>query len=203
MHDTQTRMGHSLIQHGPFSSRIYLMKLDKRDLPGLPGRLHQMAHENGYRKIFCKIPRDAVQPFLDDGYHIEAVIPGFYQRTTDAIFLASFVDPDRAQEPYKEAIQTFDKALEIEPQYANAWVNKGHTLIELKQYEDALVALNNALELDPKNAYTWNNKGMALFYLKEYDNAILAYNEALEIEPKYSAAEDNRDLALNKREIEQ
>ena len=70
-------MGHSLIQHGPFSSRVYLMKLDRSDLPGLPSKLRSMAHENRYGKIFCKIPDDAVQPFLEDGYHIEAVIPNF------------------------------------------------------------------------------------------------------------------------------
>jgi len=54
---------------------------------------------------------------------------------------------------YAEAIGCYDKALEIDPQFAKAWVNKGATLILLKRHQEALQCFDKALAIDPKNEY--------------------------------------------------
>jgi putative beta-lysine N-acetyltransferase len=96
MMDTTTRLGNSMVQHGPFSNRIYLMKLDPRDLPAITEGLDDLCRGNGYTKIFAKVPRAHAAPFLQAGYVREATVPGFFEGKEDGDFLSRFVDPRRA-----------------------------------------------------------------------------------------------------------
>lgn len=97
MHDKCEIFGHSEIQYGPYSNRIYLMKLDKRDLPDIVLKLDKLASEHDYTKIFVKVPVDAEGEFLNGGYRREASIPGFYQGRIEAVFLGRYLDPLRAE----------------------------------------------------------------------------------------------------------
>jgi tetratricopeptide (TPR) repeat protein len=49
-----------------------------------------------------------------------------------------------------EAIKCYDKALEIDPKYANAWNNKGIFFNNLGRKDEALKAYEKALEIDQK-----------------------------------------------------
>ena len=50
---------------------------------------------------------------------------------------------------YEEAIDAFDTAIEIDPQTAGYWYNKGLALKYLGMYDEALEAFEKAHELDP------------------------------------------------------
>jgi tetratricopeptide (TPR) repeat protein len=52
-------------------------------------------------------------------------------------------------ERHEEAIECFDKALEINPKDANVWYNKGVTLENLEKYEEAIKCFSAALEIKP------------------------------------------------------
>jgi tetratricopeptide (TPR) repeat protein len=52
----------------------------------------------------------------------------------------------------QEAIQYFDKALELDPKNVGALVNKGTALYKLNRYQEALQCCYRALAIDPKNA---------------------------------------------------
>ena len=97
VHDNCETLGHSEIQHGPCSNRIYLMKLDKRDLPGIVGQLDELADREGYTKLFAKVPSGTAEDFLSGGYQREAFIPGFYNGEEDVLFLGKYSDPSRAR----------------------------------------------------------------------------------------------------------
>lgn len=66
------------------------------------------------------------------------------------------------QKKYKEAIKCFDKALLFEPEYINAWNNKGYTLGRLRKYEEAIECFDKALEFAPDDAYAKAAKEKAL-----------------------------------------
>lgn len=51
-----------------------------------------------------------------------------------------------------EAIQAFNKAIELNPNFALAWSNKALMLFKAKRYDEALEAVNKAIELNPKLA---------------------------------------------------
>ena len=50
-----------------------------------------------------------------------------------------------------------DKALEINPRYAEAWNNKGLTLDELGKHQEAMKCYNKALEINPRDEMAWLN----------------------------------------------
>ncbi|MDD2240321.1 MAG: putative beta-lysine N-acetyltransferase [Kiritimatiellae bacterium] len=96
MTDIMATIGGSLLQHGPNSRRVYLMKLDPGDLPGLHGEIERLVQEQAYGKVFAKVPESAAASFFERGYREEARIPGYFQGETDALLLGWFADPDRA-----------------------------------------------------------------------------------------------------------
>lgn len=53
---------------------------------------------------------------------------------------------------YEEAIEAFDKAIEVNPRLAVAWMNKGVALNKLRRYNESLQAYNKAIEINPKLA---------------------------------------------------
>lgn len=85
----------TLIQHGSLSNRIYLMKLHEQDAPIILKKLSELARDNKYTKIFCKIPTWLAPIFLSGGYIQEANIPKFYNGTDDVSFVSKFLDSDR------------------------------------------------------------------------------------------------------------
>jgi putative beta-lysine N-acetyltransferase len=80
------------------------MKLDKRDLPGIVGKLDSLAARKGYTKLFAKVPAEAEAYFVSQGYLREASIPGFYQGKEDALFLGKYLDPSRAEPGNREEL---------------------------------------------------------------------------------------------------
>jgi beta-lysine N6-acetyltransferase len=96
MTDTLVQIGGSRLQHGPNSQRVYLMKLDPADLPGLHDAIERLVREHAYGKVFAKVPDPAAATFLERGYREEARIPGYFNGETDALLLGWFADPDRA-----------------------------------------------------------------------------------------------------------
>ncbi len=58
----------SLIQHGPHSDRIYLMKLHDGDVPGILDDLSTLARDRGYSKIFAKVPARHLIHFKEHDY---------------------------------------------------------------------------------------------------------------------------------------
>lgn len=96
--DVIEKIGGSVIQHGKHNNRIYLMKLDPGDSPGIIGVLDSLAVENGYSKIFGKIPAAEIKPFFDGGYTVEARIPGGY-RNGEMLFSVKYFDDERKKIP--------------------------------------------------------------------------------------------------------
>lgn len=100
----------SLIQHGPFNDRIYLMKAAMDDT--LPGRLIDLAKEKKYGKIFAKLPGSHAAAFLKAGYQSEAEIPGFYHHREKGLFLGYYIDPSRKEEDHLKLYER-NKALAL------------------------------------------------------------------------------------------
>lgn len=67
---------------------------------------------------------------------------------------------------YEEAIECFEKAFEIDPEYKDACVIKGIALDILEKGEDAITCYGKALELDSNDTNVWMSKGNTLAYLE-------------------------------------
>ncbi len=90
----------------------------------------------------------------------------------------------------RAAIRCFDKALRLNPDYVEAWVRKGGTLLDLGEDYDAQVCLNKAVKLSPRSFKTRYNRGKCLLRLKYYEEAILDFQQAVSIKPRHAASHE-------------
>lgn len=72
---------------------------------------------------------------------------------------------------YDKAIEYVRKALELDPQNADAWRALGNDYALLKDYDNAIEYHRTALELDPQNADAWLQLGNDYAWLKDYHKA--------------------------------
>ncbi|MCX9084830.1 MAG: putative beta-lysine N-acetyltransferase [Candidatus Methanoperedens sp.] len=95
VNDCVITIGKSILQHGKYNDRIYLMKLSKDDFPDIIDQLDHLAKEKGYSKIFAKVPEYANDDFIKNGYQVEAKIPGFFNGKEDVYFLGKYFSGSR------------------------------------------------------------------------------------------------------------
>lgn len=104
MMDKMVTLGNTRIQHGKNSNRVYIMKLDKRDLPGVLDAVEALARREGYTKLFAKIPVSAARWFLEHGYGLEARVPYLFRGIEEGVFASRFLDTTRARAENAEVI---------------------------------------------------------------------------------------------------
>lgn len=84
---------------------------------------------------------------------------------------------------YQEALDAYDLAIDLQPEYAWAWARKGRTLRLLERYEAALACYNRALKLQPHYAWAWNGKGIVLQRMNRLSEALECFETATRINP--------------------
>ena len=85
---------------------------------------------------------------------------------------------------YTEALIAFERAIQLNSNYALAYNNKGRVLSRLKRYEEAILAYDQAIRLDPAYAHAYNNKGVALKSLGWNEEAILVFKRSDPTQPQ-------------------
>ena len=85
---------------------------------------------------------------------------------------------------YKDALTNYEKAVEIRPDYAQAWNGQAKTLSELKEYQLALAAYDKAIQIHPNYLEAWSGRGFVLNNLQRYQEAIASFDKALQLENK-------------------
>lgn len=98
------------IQHGPLSDRIYLMKLGDADSETLIPAMIEIAEENGYSKLFTKVPMSQAEQFILSGFDAEATVPNMYNGKEDAMMFGYYLDEPRRIE---EDQQNLDRIVEL------------------------------------------------------------------------------------------
>ena len=97
---------------------------------------------------------------------------------------------------YSDAVKSYDRAIEINPDFSEAWYNRGIALTELGRYTDAVTSYDKAVEINPDFPEAWYNRGIALTELGRYTDAVTSYDKAVEINPDFPEAWYNRGIAL-------
>ncbi|HEV2192139.1 MAG TPA: tetratricopeptide repeat protein [Nitrosopumilaceae archaeon] len=96
----------------------------------------------------------------------------------------------------EEALEYFDKAIQILPNNDFAWGDKGLILDKLGRTDEALESFSHAIAIDSTNSITWHNKGLTLIKLKRLEEAIECFDSAIENNEKYAKAWYNKGRAL-------
>ena len=95
-----------------------------------------------------------------------------------------------------QAIDHYQHAVALRPDYAEAHYNLGRLLVEQGRLDDAVAHYEKAVEINPGDPEAQNNLGITLFGIGRVGDAILHYQKALEIQPDYAEASCNLANAL-------
>ncbi len=102
----------------------------------------------------------------------------------------SFLSKDDCE----KALPYFEKAVESDSNYAEAWAQSGFCKEKLGRHSEAIEASKKAVNLRP-SAESYFNIGLANYYLKQYREAAENYRQAIRLDP-YNAADAYYALGL-------
>ncbi len=102
-----------------------------------------------------------------------------------------------ADEELEEAIQYFDLALRLDPNFIDAWIKRGYCFFHLGNYSQAILSYDKALAIDPSNTEAWNLKALAYYRMKNYDKAIDCVNRVIDLDPNDGMAWYNKACYLS------
>ena len=90
---------------------------------------------------------------------------------------------------YKEAIEFFTKAIELDQKNALAYALRAISYLGLaNKHDQAIQDFTKAIELDPKNTLTYAFRGRTYLDLGKHDQAIQDFTEAIELAPNHADA---------------
>jgi len=93
----------------------------------------------------------------------------------------------RMRQMYDKAIINFNKALELDPEFSNAYNFLAYTYAEMGNYEKAIEYYERYASLSPGDANPFDSMGELYFKLGELDNAIDKFKEAIEVKPGFGS----------------
>jgi tetratricopeptide (TPR) repeat protein len=106
----------------------------------------------------------------------------------------SFLSKDDCE----KALPYFEKAVESDGNYAEAWAQSGFCNEKLNRHADAIEASKRAVMLRP-SAESFFNIGLANYYLKQYRESAEAYRQSIKLDP-YNAADAWYAMGLTYRD---
>ena len=137
MPDVIEKLNHSIVQHGSYNRRIYLMKLHERDMLSIVPVLEQLAREKGYEKILVKTPAFNREAFAKKGYDQEAIIPNYFKDREDAIFMAKYFSSIRRRVKDRQRINAVLSLAQKYEQTRSSKINDRLFRVQICQPNDA------------------------------------------------------------------
>ena len=94
----------------------------------------------------------------------------------------------------KMTIKDYNTAIQLKPDYADAYYNRGLTYDLKNEIDLAIKDYNIAIQLKPDYPNSYYNRGVVYGKKGETDLAIKDYNIAIQLKPDYASAYNNRGV---------
>ena len=85
---------------------------------------------------------------------------------------------------FENALSAYNAAIKLNPNFVQAYNNRGLTHSELKRHEDALADFDQAIQINPDYAEAYNNRGLTHSELKRHEDALADFSRAFELNPE-------------------
>jgi predicted O-linked N-acetylglucosamine transferase (SPINDLY family) len=95
-----------------------------------------------------------------------------------------------------EALANYDRAIELKPDHAYAYCNRGVVLERLDRWDEARDSYERAIAIAPDDAVAHYNRGTVLRKLGKLDEALASYTRALELKADYAECHCNLGILL-------
>jgi tetratricopeptide (TPR) repeat protein len=102
------------------------------------------------------------------------------------------------QKEFSKAIQAYQKVIELDPTYVEAYNNLGIIYQEIGNFDKALEVYHKAIDINPRYEKTFNNLGILHFLNERYDESIEAFQKALAINPNNIESHINLGILFKK-----
>jgi tetratricopeptide (TPR) repeat protein len=100
---------------------------------------------------------------------------------------------------YNQAIEDYDAAIRLNPEYATAFYNRGIAYDRKGFYGLAIDDFDTAIRLNPDLSDAYNQRGLAYVKDGRYDIAIENFSQAIRLDPELDSAYFNRGLAYHSK----
>jgi tetratricopeptide (TPR) repeat protein len=105
---------------------------------------------------------------------------------------------------WKSAFTNYNMALQLKPDYAEAYNERGHAYYWTGDYPRAIADFTRAIELRPNYPNAFNNRGAAYMASGGHSGRALAdFNQAIQLKPDFRNAYVNRANARGLRHLSQ
>jgi Tfp pilus assembly protein PilF len=103
------------------------------------------------------------------------------------------------EKQFSKAIQAYQKAIELDPAYVEAYNNLGIIYQLMGDAEKAFWAYRKSTEINPRYEKGYNNLGILLLLKGHYDEALAAFEKALAINPNNIESHINLGVLFKKK----
>ena len=150
----------------------------------------------GAQNLNFAIPSNYLKKLLDQS---ESAIPLSEQEQSISAKTYNLWGNEKfKQGDYVGAIADFDKAIELNNDYAEAYNNRGLAKHEFGEHEAALADFDIAIQLKPGLSVAYNNQGLAKQALGDLHAAIADFDKAIQLKDDDVVVYNNRGLAKDK-----
>jgi tetratricopeptide (TPR) repeat protein/S1-C subfamily serine protease len=95
----------------------------------------------------------------------------------------------------RKAIQSFTKAIQLNPQYVYAYFMRAVIYGQLEEFQKSLTDYDQAIALNPKYLNAYRNRGfLRITKFNNVQGALADFNQAILLDPKDAGEYDNRGL---------
>jgi tetratricopeptide (TPR) repeat protein len=173
----------------PPTTGSYVVRIKEPGYKPLSGRVDLISTPKGYVSLTLQPIPGAAPPEVPK------------DATGGSVSAADLAVPDNAKKEFEAAqkalgakefdsgISHLKKAVELYPNFPQAYATMGAAYLDQKNYKEAQTALGKAVELDPKAAGAFIELGATLNQLKDYPGAVTALTKGLELNPDVPAGD--------------
>lgn len=99
---------------------------------------------------------------------------------------------------YKSAIKYFSKAIELEPNNAVSYHQRGIAYYNIGNYKNALNDFNKTIDLDPNHTDAYGNRSLVKMELKDYRGALDDIEKVLKVAPNDQKSIKQKEMIIEK-----
>ena len=174
----------------------------KVNYSGDPSDINGLISQAG-EKVVAQVHPYSYAVYLSNSYKFDEMLKQLEQMTgnvhsDDAIFaynLWGIYFMGRGE--YAHAIDKFEKAVELWPGYASAYMNMGSCYYDLGNAVKGSLVMGEAVSVNPKGWLIYDTWSNILYSRKEYSGAIEKCRKLIELRPSYAPGYNRMGLALS------
>jgi tetratricopeptide (TPR) repeat protein len=102
----------------------------------------------------------------------------------------TFIDAQQ----FDSAIFVFNRLIRLQPNYPDAYYNRGGCKQIVNKHHSAIEDFDNAIQLKPKDPDIYFIRGISKYEIKAYRGAIQDFTKVLELDPAYTDAYYDRAM---------